>query len=54
MCPLLLGSLDDQTDIPEGFVIANDVDMKRCNLLTHQTKRVNSPGLLVTNHEAGW
>jgi 16S rRNA C967 or C1407 C5-methylase (RsmB/RsmF family) len=36
-----------------GFVIANDVDMKRCNLLTHQTKRVNSPGLLVTNHEVG-
>ena len=49
---MLHGSLGDNTSIPKGFVIANDVDMKRCNLLTHQTKRVNSPGLLVTNHEA--
>ena len=49
---MLHGSLGDNTSIPTGFVIANDVDMKRCNLLTHQTKRVNSPGLLVTNHEA--
>ena len=49
---MLHGSLGDNTAIPTGFVIANDVDMKRCNLLTHQTKRVNSPGLLVTNHEA--
>ena len=31
-----------------GFVIANDVDMKRCNLLTHQTKRANSPGYYST------
>lgn len=49
---MLHGSLDDPTALPTGFVIANDVDMKRCNLLTHQTKRANSPGLLVTNHEA--
>ena len=49
---MLHGSLDDPTALPSGFVIANDVDMKRCNLLTHQTKRANSPGLLVTNHEA--
>jgi hypothetical protein len=33
-----------------GYVVANDVDFKRCNLLTHQTKRVCSPCLLVTNH----
>ena len=38
--------------LPTGFVVANDVDLKRCNLLTHQTKRANSPTLLVTNHEA--
>ena len=49
---MLHGSLKDPTSIPSGFVIANDVDLKRCNLLTHQTKRANSPGLLVTNHEA--
>ena len=37
--------------MPTGFVVANDADLKRCNLLTHQTKRANSPCLLVTNHE---
>ncbi len=25
---------------PPGFVVANDVDFVRCNLLTHQLKRV--------------
>jgi len=33
-------------------VIANDVDMKRCGMLTHQTKRASSPTLLVLNHDA--
>jgi 16S rRNA C967 or C1407 C5-methylase (RsmB/RsmF family) len=37
---------------PEGYVVANDVDPKRCNLLTHQTKRMCSPALIVTNHDA--
>ncbi|EFJ51929.1 tRNA-methyltransferase, partial [Volvox carteri f. nagariensis] len=37
---------------PPGFVVANDADFMRCNLLTHQTKRVCSPCLLVTNHDA--
>ena len=36
--------------MPSGFVVANDADFKRCNLLTHQTKRVCSPCLMVTNH----
>eukprot|EP00193_Tetraselmis_chui_P019235 CAMPEP_0177793138 /NCGR_PEP_ID=MMETSP0491_2-20121128/24910_1 /TAXON_ID=63592 /ORGANISM="Tetraselmis chuii, Strain PLY429" /LENGTH=881 /DNA_ID=CAMNT_0019315623 /DNA_START=13 /DNA_END=2658 /DNA_ORIENTATION=- len=36
---------------PPGLVVANDADMQRCNLLTHQTKRICSPCLLVTNHE---
>eukprot|EP00216_Chloropicon_sp_CCMP2111_P005168 CAMPEP_0198248120 /NCGR_PEP_ID=MMETSP1446-20131203/46816_1 /TAXON_ID=1461542 ORGANISM="Unidentified sp, Strain CCMP2111" /NCGR_SAMPLE_ID=MMETSP1446 /ASSEMBLY_ACC=CAM_ASM_001112 /LENGTH=805 /DNA_ID=CAMNT_0043932449 /DNA_START=54 /DNA_END=2470 /DNA_ORIENTATION=+ len=36
---------------PAGYVVANDSDAKRCNLLTHQTKRMCSPALLVTNHE---
>jgi len=35
-----------------GLVVANDADIKRCNLLIHQTKRMNSPCLVVTNHEA--
>ena len=44
--------LEGASKMPTGFVVANDVDLKRCNLLTHQTKRANSPTLLVTNHEA--
>lgn len=35
---------------PTGFVVANDADAQRCNLLTHQTKRMCSPCLMVTNH----
>lgn len=35
-----------------GLVVANDADARRCNLLTHQTKRMCSPNVLVTNHEA--
>ncbi|PNH04625.1 tRNA (cytosine(34)-C(5))-methyltransferase [Tetrabaena socialis] len=44
------GSRPGQT--PSGLVVANDADFMRCNLLTHQTKRVCSPCLLVTNHDA--
>ena len=46
------GDFEGNAKLPTGFVVANDVDLKRCNLLTHQTKRANSPTLLVTNHEA--
>ncbi|KAL8660224.1 MAG: hypothetical protein Q9226_000026 [Calogaya cf. arnoldii] len=35
-----------------GLVIANDADYKRAHMLIHQTKRLNSPNLLVTNHDA--
>lgn len=38
---------------PTGFVIANDVDNKRCYMLVHQAKRLNSPCSLITNAEAG-
>ncbi|KAG6543266.1 hypothetical protein Mapa_015180 [Marchantia paleacea] len=37
---------------PDGLVIANDLDVQRCHLLIHQTKRMCSPNILVTNHEA--
>ncbi|XP_075396966.1 RNA cytosine C(5)-methyltransferase NSUN2 [Tenrec ecaudatus] len=37
---------------PEGFVIANDVDNKRCYLLVHQAKRLGSPCIMVVNHDA--
>jgi 16S rRNA C967 or C1407 C5-methylase (RsmB/RsmF family) len=33
-----------------GIVVANDADAQRCNLLTHQTKRMCSPCLMITNH----
>ncbi|XP_020114632.1 tRNA (cytosine(34)-C(5))-methyltransferase-like isoform X2 [Ananas comosus] len=38
--------------LPNGLVIANDVDVQRCNLLIHQTKRMSTANLIVTNHEA--
>lgn len=39
--------------IPEGYVIANDIDNKRCYMLVHQAKRLNSPCCLITNTDAG-
>ena len=48
----MLEMLHSDTELPQGFVVANDVDSQRCNLLVHQTKRMNSPALLVTNHDA--
>lgn len=44
---------DGTGKIPKGFVIANDVDNKRCYMLVHQAKRLNSPCCLITNTEAG-
>ncbi|MCJ1354866.1 MAG: hypothetical protein MMC33_004856 [Icmadophila ericetorum] len=35
-----------------GLLIANDSDYKRAHLLIHQMKRLNSPNLIVTNHDA--
>ncbi len=42
---------DHKAFIP-GIVVANDADAQRCNLLAHQTKRMCSPALIVTNHDA--
>ena len=35
-----------------GLVIANDADYKRAQMLIHQVKRLSSPNLVVTNHDA--
>ncbi|RUS20585.1 S-adenosyl-L-methionine-dependent methyltransferase [Jimgerdemannia flammicorona] len=35
-----------------GLVLANDADYKRSQMLVHQTKRLQSPCFLVTNHDA--
>ncbi|CAI5745058.1 unnamed protein product [Peronospora destructor] len=52
----LLESLHSQELVtgttPTGVVVANDVDLKRAYMLVHQSKRINSPALLVTCHEA--
>ncbi|KAF4322772.1 hypothetical protein BBO99_00001427 [Phytophthora kernoviae] len=52
----LLESLHSQElatgNTPTGVVVANDVDLKRAYMLVHQSKRISSPALLVTCHEA--
>lgn len=35
-----------------GLLIANDADYKRSHMLIHQLKRLSSPNLIVTNHDA--
>jgi len=37
---------------PKGLVIANDSDTKRAHMLVHQSSRLPSPNLLVTNLDA--
>eukprot|EP00158_Paraphelidium_tribonemae_P006543 Partr_v1_DN27876_c0_g1_i1_m22674 putative NOP2 Sun domain family member len=41
-----------EKSIPTGLVIANDKDSKRSYTLVHQVKRLGSPCLVVTNHDA--
>lgn len=36
----------------EGVVIANDAELRRCWMLTHQLKRFSSAELVVTHHDA--
>lgn len=48
----LVESLHADTASPTGFVIANDSDFKRAHMLVHQIKRLNSPNLVVVNHDA--
>ncbi|CAN8103103.1 unnamed protein product [Discula destructiva] len=35
-----------------GMLMANDMDYKRSHLLIHQLKRLSSPNIIVTNHDA--
>ena len=37
---------------PSGFVVANDADEKRAYLLSHQMNRLNTPNIVVINHNA--
>jgi len=38
--------------IPKGLVVANDSDNSRCYMLVHQAKRLQSPCVIITNHDA--
>ncbi len=42
----------DGTTEPEGFVVANDIDNKRCYMLVHQLKRLESPNFMIINHDS--
>lgn len=35
-----------------GLVVANDSDVKRCHMLASRSSRLQSPHLVVTNHDA--
>ena len=48
--PESLGYADDGRST--GLLIANDVDYKRAHMLVHQVKRLSSPNIIVTNHDA--
>jgi 16S rRNA C967 or C1407 C5-methylase (RsmB/RsmF family) len=50
---LLEGIVGEELDVfPRGLVIANDADAKRAYMLVHQAKRIQTPCLMVTNHDA--
>lgn len=42
----------EEGKLPEGVVVANDVDNGRCYMLVHQAKRLNSPCIVITNHDS--
>jgi multisite-specific tRNA:(cytosine-C5)-methyltransferase len=35
-----------------GLLVANDLDYRRAHMLVHQMKRLSSPNIIVTNHDA--
>ncbi|KAI9022539.1 S-adenosyl-L-methionine-dependent methyltransferase [Hyaloraphidium curvatum] len=44
-------ALEGESSASRGILIANDADYKRAQIMVRQVKRVNTPCLLVTNHE---
>ncbi|XP_037078171.1 tRNA (cytosine(34)-C(5))-methyltransferase-like [Pollicipes pollicipes] len=42
----------EEGSMPSGMVVANDADNKRCYMLVHQAKRMQSPCFCITNHDA--
>lgn len=49
---LHIDDVRSSASIPTGLVIANDSDYKRAGLLVHQSSRLPSPALIVTNVDA--
>ncbi|KAG0167013.1 tRNA (cytosine(34)-C(5))-methyltransferase [Apophysomyces sp. BC1034] len=43
---------DRLNEMPTGLVVANDADYKRSHMLVHQSKRLQSPCFMATNHDA--
>lgn len=49
----LIEAIHAQEDVvPTGLVVANDSDNSRCYMLVHQAKRLQSPCVVITNHDA--
>ncbi|KAI8811301.1 S-adenosyl-L-methionine-dependent methyltransferase [Cladochytrium replicatum] len=48
----IIEALHAETDNPSGVIVANDADYLRSHTLLRQTKRLQSPCLMVTNHDA--
>ncbi|OBZ86764.1 tRNA (cytosine(34)-C(5))-methyltransferase [Choanephora cucurbitarum] len=44
-------SNDRLNEMPTGLVVANDADYKRSHMLVHQSKRLQSPCFMATNHD---
>ena len=49
----IIEALDPHHTASSGLLIANDSDYKRTHMLVHQTGRMPSKGLIVTNLDAG-
>lgn len=48
----MMEALNHHSTVTTGLLIANDSDLKRCHMLVHQTGRMPSVGLGVTNNDA--
>ncbi|GJQ08977.1 hypothetical protein GpartN1_g768.t1 [Galdieria partita] len=48
----MLGAKNNSSVERQSLVVANDANLKRCWMLTHQLKRFSCPYLVITNHEA--
>ncbi|KAF9201173.1 hypothetical protein BGZ49_008608 [Haplosporangium sp. Z 27] len=48
----MVHAIEQHKVVPGGLILANDSDYRRSHMLIHQTKRLQSPCLMVTNHDA--